>query len=1050
MTVEQEVNPAAVVGALSGLISSLESTLEPIFGSVMDATADQFDSLDDAIFPTVGRARESAHINLPGDGEDGPIDWSAADRLRQSITDQVGDVEGAASGAIQAVIATVHRLVDGILPDVPTILAKALELMGLLVGKEFESLAEVPELWAGLTDQIQAVSTEKRDAITSAIAEYLVGFHQKARDRDAEVSVTADSWLHTWLESGRTEPATTEDLYRQVSSIPWPFNRIIGFFLMLPAIHAYGAAANTGPLVKLAELSLIANLPTPLGPGPLAQLRRRQLAGEDWTRQEAKRTGMSPELFDLQYQLTQNFLTVDQIIERYRRTGSDDALEDLRIIGFEDADIAKLKELSLAVATPSDVVRFLMRDVFDATAVARGQLDTDFEQKYNEEQFRKAGVSKELALYYWRAHWTLPSPTQLFEFLHRDQLDIQGVRDALVQADYAPAYIDKYINVAYNVPGRIDVRRMWQTGVITDRADLVTRYRHMGYNADDAEILAQFTEALAKKSQDAEAERVRSPIAAAIMRSFAHNALSEQEAHAALVDLGYTDDTATSKLRQGVYDRERDRADRIRHSIGSQYTKGFIDRSEAASRLGSYGFEDPEIESLFSSWDLDRELAHDVDEKRHQKDLTKAEIISSYGERLLARDAAGGMLNALGYDPTEAESLLALEDVKRKKADDRLAEAAIHTQYVNQRIDDQEARASLAAIGYLPERIDHLLVRWTVEREEHAPHIPTAQLEKLLFQGIVPLEQLEDELRRRGYSERDVLWLGTLWGTDVSIAADKLQLQREQFQTREERLNRAQQGVQRRFESSLAQRQQLQTERLNAQSALLTERQAAQVARDAQNFANRQALQAKQIQAASDRLTAQITAAAKRAQDAIASREKLAAQQAQLRQQALAAQDARQARAIQAQADRLGRQIAAANARAQAADAARVALEDLRSTHAEHLVGVRAQLQEARDVRMNAQRISQEQRQEAQAVRRENRSAARQDIRAADAAAAKAALLAIQTQRDQLTAELNQRLAELEAQAAQVRLQQAAAQRLAAQQAIAANTPTSTFTDAVT
>jgi hypothetical protein len=54
-------------------------------------------------------------------------------------------------------------------------------------------------------------------------------------------------------------------------------------------------------------------------------------------------------------------------------------------------------------------------------------------------------------------------------------------------------------------------------------------------------------------------------------------------------------------------------------------------------------------------------------EKKAQRELSKAEVLSVYSEAILARDDALSFMLDLGYDPEEAEMLLSLEDAKMQK-----------------------------------------------------------------------------------------------------------------------------------------------------------------------------------------------------------------------------------------------------------------------------------------------------------------------------------------------------------------------------------------------
>src|SRR5262249_46576521 len=154
----------------------------------------------------------------------------------------------------------------------------------------------------------------------------------------------------------------------------------------------------------------------------------------------------------------------------------------------------------------------------DPAVVTRDRLDEEFDTKVANAPWQQVGITLDTLKQYWMAHWQLPSPTMLYEMLHRGVKTQQEVIDALKQADWAPGWIDPLMSISYNVPGRIDVRRMFQAGVLTTHQELVDAHRRMGYSPDDAETLARFVEAVTAKQQQQDAERLHAPIANEIVK----------------------------------------------------------------------------------------------------------------------------------------------------------------------------------------------------------------------------------------------------------------------------------------------------------------------------------------------------------------------------------------------------------------------------------------------------------------------------------------------------------------------------------------------------
>lgn len=1060
---------AAVVAALETLLYAVEDSLQAISERAVEHLDGMVESLVDSIAPAVERSLLAIDVNLPGESEPGPLDWSAADRATAQVADLIVGPEAELGALVDRAHASIEAAVAASLPGIPDILSAIIKVFTSLVEAFSTSLVEAPEFWQEAAKIWMDAIAVHQGGIGLGVVEVLRHVFTDERSQNVFVGSAGDwaSFLIANVTPRRTD--TVEEWYAGIQRQPAFVSGIMNVASLFAGIITILNARIAGFVSGVTQTSMMESMTTPLSASEVASLLKRERIGEDFAKSMAARTGVSPELLALKVAEMDRLLDTQAILEYWRRTDDGEVLKELGLSGYSESDIERLKILSLSVPTASDVVRFLARDVFDKDAIIFGKLDDQFDKKYDEKIFNAAGVTYDTAKLYWMAHWSLPSPTMGYEMLHRDILTPDQLQDLLKLADYAPGWVDKMMQISYNVPGRIDVRRMWETGIITDRDELVKRYQFMGYSPADADTLASFTERLAETSKSHAAEREHGPVVHEIVRSFLVGTMSDVSALEALSTLGLTPEQAAAKLAEGEFGRERDRADRIRDAIGRQYVRGFAEKAEVESRLSSYGFAGAEISFLTDSWDLDRELAEETEAKKHERDLSKSEVISAYEERLTTRADAAANLVGLGYSAEEAGTLLALADTKRAKADNAVVERSIHSAYITRRIESGAAAQALAELGYLQPRIAALMLRWEIEREERRPDLTPAQLERMLMQGVVPIETIEEHLRARGYTETDINMLLTLFGTDKALAVEQLEERRREFDIREKRLTEQgaqrigltsrgldiretqftarESGVQSRFDAAQETTRNLQQARLDQQSVLQAQRLAAQTERDAASFQASQERQERQIAAAADRTQKQIEAANGRADAATAARDRALAQARDLAAQAQAAAGTRQATALTAASER--QRIAAENAAARAQQAAlyKSALQDQAARHTQDLTALRATIQEARDIRLNAQRIGQENRAELQRVRTEQRSSARRDIGTSVAAANAADLQSLQLQQSQAVADVTSRFAALQAQLAQQRGQQALDMRQAAERLLAASTPATTLLD---
>lgn len=169
--------------------------------------------------------------------------------------------------------------------------------------------------------------------------------------------------------------------------------------------------------------------------------------------------------------------------------------EALRAADFAPTWRGKLATIARAIPSVTDFIRFAVREVFNPAQRQALGLDQDYPPEFTAKAALH-GLSEDDARDYWAAHWQLPSPTQAYTMLWRGLID-RAQLDALLKAlDYSPTWRDKLRDIAYHVPGRIDLRRMYAEGIIK-YPELVQGYERLGYNADDSKMLADFAVKLA-------------------------------------------------------------------------------------------------------------------------------------------------------------------------------------------------------------------------------------------------------------------------------------------------------------------------------------------------------------------------------------------------------------------------------------------------------------------------------------------------------------------------------------------------------------------------
>jgi hypothetical protein len=90
---------------------------------------------------------------------------------------------------------------------------------------------------------------------------------------------------------------------------------------------------------------------------------------------------------------------------------------------------------------------------------------------------------------------------------HRKQISLEELKILLRAKDIMPFWRDKLINIAYRLIPRIDLRRGWEAGLISDE-ELPLRYEALGYSPEDAVTEAGLQKRFALTGEIGDLERM--------------------------------------------------------------------------------------------------------------------------------------------------------------------------------------------------------------------------------------------------------------------------------------------------------------------------------------------------------------------------------------------------------------------------------------------------------------------------------------------------------------------------------------------------------------
>ena len=291
---------------------------------------------------------------------------------------------------------------------------------------------------------------------------------------------------------------------------------------------------------------------------------------------------LKPATHKLNQAITPEIIPVDALITlRYRKMIDDEFFyNEMAKWGFDEEQANRLVKSYLYYPSPTDFIRFAVRDVFREDIVKKYGYDSEWEkiEKGIREYVEKAGIDLEVLKWYWRAHWALPSPQMAFEMLHRGIITQDDIRELLRISDYAPNWIEKLIAISYSPITRVDLRRLYQIGVI-DEERLLKGYKELGYNEEDARLMTEWTK-LEYAQKDKDLTKTE------ILRNYRIGQCTREEAKKMLMDLGYDEDEAEWILTYEDYKLYVEEIEAEAETIVYELSEGNISYDEAISKLG--------------------------------------------------------------------------------------------------------------------------------------------------------------------------------------------------------------------------------------------------------------------------------------------------------------------------------------------------------------------------------------------------------------------------------------------------------------------------------
>ncbi len=306
----------------------------------------------------------------------------------------------------------------------------------------------------------------------------------------------------------------------------------------------------------------------------------------------------------------------------------------LRKIGIHPDYTHVYKELAYQIPPVADIITMAVREAFTPAIAARfGQyedLPDDFVLYAG-----KKGLTKEWAARYWAAHWSLPSPQQGFEMLHRGIINEDELFMLMRALDIMPYWRTKLMQMSYRRLTRVDVRRMYREGVL-DEQEVLEAYLQHGYAPENAKRMTQFT---VKQTLSTLAKFT----SADILSAYSKQMLSRSDARSLLNMIGKTGSDVTFILSTADYKRSWAMTEQQIKGIRNLYRQRIYTDDQTRDKLSKLNLPADRIITLMEQWYYEVEA-------EDKKTWTTAQTLKFIEDKIITKDRGIQELRIIGYD----------------------------------------------------------------------------------------------------------------------------------------------------------------------------------------------------------------------------------------------------------------------------------------------------------------------------------------------------------------------------------------------------------------
>jgi hypothetical protein len=452
------------------------------------------------------------------------------------------------------------------------------------IAKEIEATNKglLGNIWEGFTGTFKDIGTQLENRLQEMIlgkdAAHLDGFLDKLIGLeliDAESKKAIQNMINTFPRSA-------------------PIIALVTVFALVKTYLAVNITATGGTLMKKLNSQHTPGVPDP-GSVIRAAFLDEDLSGD--VRRVMAENGLDKKDQDLMFISQYATLDPDTVRQLFLRGFIDEKqmVHRLRELGFTPERIKEATQLFDVLPPIQDIATMMAKEAFEPQQVAIMGLEQELPGEFVK-YAGQHGYSKEWAAKYWIMHWQQPGLELMFQAFHRRLIDEKALKVFMKTIEIPPYLRDVMIGVAYMPLTRVDIRRMYEDGVLTIE-QVYAAYLDHGYSPPNAELMTEWTIRYAEPNEK-ELSRAQ------ITNLYIDGHLTREDAQTMLVKLGFPEHRASLLITYAEYKEIKDEIDEAVDNVKVYFQNNLITKDEARQRLNQLNVPQTRINILIERWNI--------------------------------------------------------------------------------------------------------------------------------------------------------------------------------------------------------------------------------------------------------------------------------------------------------------------------------------------------------------------------------------------------------------------------------------------------------------